>query len=95
MRNNQDWCGKDYTVLCSAHGNEFWCLSPPIALSGPQFHGHQAEKVKLDRGPKTRAGLPYLLPLAWLPVTLGRVFPKMEERDRNPISKMMQQRFAT
>ena len=64
VRNNQDWCGKDDTVLCSAHGNEFWCLSPPSPLSGPQFHGHQDEKVKLDRGQKTRVGLCHLLPLA-------------------------------
>ena len=78
------WCREGSECMYGSHG-----------LSGPQFHGHQAEKVKLDRGPKTRAGLPYLLPLALLPVTLGRVFPKMEERDRNPISKMMQQRFAT
>ena len=86
---------RTYTVLCSAHGNEFWCLSPPIPLSGPQFHGHQDEKVKLDRGQKTCVGLCHLLPLAWLPVTLGRVFPKTEETDRNPVSKMMQQKFAT
>lgn len=62
VRNNQDWCGKDHTVPVLST-KWFECLSPPIALSGHQFHGHQAEKVKLDPGPKTCAGLPYLLPL--------------------------------